>query len=117
MILTNKQMFDSLVVMSNLEETGVLGYAIAKNRRKLMDETHEYAKIREELLKKYGSDLGGGNYELKGEKTVKFFEELKPYDELTVDVPVVCVSEEAFCSGSLTSSAMFALDWMVRAGE
>ena len=113
MKMTNDQMLNSLAILSNLEETGMLGFAIARNRKKLAEECKEYAEKRDELLKKYGTDVGNGQYQLTNDVVADFVEELRPYGELEVDVAVMTVSQEVFCSGSLTSSQMFALDWMV----
>ena len=114
MILTNKEMFDSLAVLTKAKEKGMLGYAIAKNKRLIMAEIREYVEKRDELLKKYGEDIGENRFQLLQENVGKFFEELKPYNDLSVDIPVMQVSQEIFCSGDLDSSEMFVIDWMVR---
>lgn len=117
MKLTNAQMFDSLQILSQAEETGVLGFAIAQNRRKLAEEVKEYADKRDELLAKHGTDQGDGKYTLTAEAVAAFSADLRPYAELTADVSVRQVSEEVFCSGSLTSSQMLVLEWMVKEVE
>lgn len=117
MKLTNAQMYDSLLVLNQAEEKGVLGFAIAMNRRKLTEELKEYAAKRDELLAKYGTDEGGGKFRLPSEVIPAFSAELRPYAEMTADVAVRQVSEEDFCSGSLTSSQMLALEWMVKEVE
>lgn len=114
MILNNKQMFDSLMILSQAEEKGMLGYAIARNRQKLVSEVQEYTKKRDELLKEYGTDVGNGQFQLQPDQAERFFEALKPYDELEVDVQVMQVTPEVFCSGNLTSPMMYTLDWMVK---
>lgn len=114
MILNNAQMLESVVVLSQAEEKGMLGYAIARNRQKLIPEVQEYSKKRDELLKEYGTDIGNGQFQLLPEDAARFNEALQPYSELTVDVPVMQVSVEVFCSGNLTSSQMITLDWMVK---
>ena len=106
-------MLNSLVILSQVEEKGMLGYAIARNRQKLMVEVHDYSKKRDELLSEFGSDIGEGRFQLAPENAAKFYEALQPYSELTVDVPVMQVTEEVFCSGNLTSSQMSGLFWMV----
>ena len=113
MILNNAQIFESVMVLSKAEEKGMLGYAIARNRQKLIPEIQEYSKKRDELLKQYGTDIGNGQFQLMPENAAKFYEELRPYSELTVDVPVMQVTLDVFCSGDLTSSAMETLNWMV----
>ena len=113
MILNNKQMFDSLMVLAQVEEKGMLGYAVMRNRQKIADEVQAYSAQRDELLHKYGTDIGKGQYTLTNENATLFYEELKPFSELTVDVPVMRVSPEVFYGGNLTSNQMFILDWMV----
>ena len=98
MKMTNAQMFDSLQVLTQVEEQGVLGYAIARNRRKLADELQEYLAKRDELLQEYGTDDGEGRFTFTQEAAQAF-------------------SAADFCSGSLTSSQMFALEWMVKEDE
>ena len=114
MILTNAQMYDSLLVLNQAEEKGVLGFAIAQNRRKLAEEVKEYAGKRDELLKEHGTEQEAGRFSLTPEQAVAFSAALRPYAEMTADVAIRQVSEEDFCSGSLTSSQMAALEWMVK---
>ncbi len=117
MILNNAKMMESLVVLVQAEETGMLGYAIARNRQKLADEVREYSAKRDELLKKYGEDMGDGKFNLDPKNAAAFLDELRPYSELEADVSVMQVAPEVFCGGSLTSSQMFTLGWMVKDGE
>ena len=117
MLLTNAQMYDSLIVLAQAEETGVLGFAIAQNRHKLADEVKEYAAKRDELLKEHGTETEPGVYSIKTEAIPAFSAALKPYADMTTDVAVRQVPEEIFCSGSLTSAQMFTLAWMVKEGE
>lgn len=116
MILSNGKMLESMNVLSRLEEKGMLGYAIAVNRKRIATDAQfqEYSMKRDELLMEYGTDIGNGQFQLMPERAARFYEALQPYTELTSDVPVMQVSPEVFCSGNLTSSQMFALDWMVK---
>lgn len=109
MILTNKQMLESVTVLSKVEEKGMLGYAVMRNRQKLLVEVQDYSRKREELLKEHCEEVAPGQFK----PTAAFFEALQPYSELEVDVPVMRVSPEVFYGGNLTSSQMFVLDWMV----
>ena len=113
MIFNNEQMLENVTLLSRLEEKGMLGYAIARNRQKMIAEVQDYSRKRDELLKEHGTDVGNGQFQLLPEAAAKFFEELRPYSELTVDVPIMQISQEVFCSGNLTSSQMFVLAWMV----
>ena len=117
MKLTNAQMFESLQIIIQADEEGVLGYALARNRRKLTDELTEYLAMRDELLKEYGTDEGGGKFTLTPEAAQKFSAALRPFAEMTADVAVHQVSADDFCGGSLTSSQMYVLDWMVKEGD
>lgn len=110
MILTNKKMLESITVLSQLEEKGMLGYAIMRNRQKLIAEVHDYSMKREELLREHCKEIAPGQFK----PTPEFFKALEPYSELTVDVPVMQVSLEDFCGGNITSTQMFVLDWMVK---
>ena len=114
MKLTNAQMFDSLLVLNQAEEKGVLGFAIAQNRRKLSEELKEYAAKRDELLKEHGTDQGDGKFKLTPDAAVAFSKALQPFAEMTTDVAVRQVSIEEFCSGNLTSSQMQVLHWMTK---
>ena len=113
MKMTNEQMLASLTTLVTLEEKGMLGFAIARNRKKLTEECKEYAEKRDELLKEFGEDIGNGQYQLAPGKAKDFVEALKPYGELEFDVAVMTVSQDVFCSGDLTTSQMLILDWMV----
>lgn len=114
MLFTNEKMLESVVTLTNCEEKGMLGYAIARNRQKLAAEVQDYSRKRDELLHEHGVDIGDGKYQLPPENAARFFEALRPYAELTVDVPVMMVAPEVFYGGNLTSSTMFNLSWMVK---
>ncbi len=115
MTLTNAKIFDSVPVLAQAkQETGVLGYAIMVNLRKLSAEVNEYAEKRNELLAQYGTDQGDGKYNFTPEQSVAFSKALQPYADMEVDVAVRQVSEEVFCSGGLTAWQMGVLSWMVK---
>lgn len=118
MKMTNEQMYDRVVVLSALNEKGKLGYAIARNRRKLENEIVEYSKLRSEALTKYGSPIEGtSTYVVSGENRVKYNEELAQYNDIETEVDVMQVSIDEFLSGNLDSNQMYALDWIVDYGE
>lgn len=117
MILTNRQMYDSIpALIQAKDEKGLLGYAIAVNLRKLTTETQEYSKKRDELLAEYGTDAGGGKYNLTAESLAAFDEALEPFAQIEAEVAVMQVEPAVFCGGGLTSAQMYALDWMVKEG-
>ena len=110
---TNAEAYENMMVCSQAKETGVLGYAIARNRRKLYDATLEYSRARDELLPKYGKEVKNGVYEIDLESKKKMEQELEPIANIQIEIDLVCVSDEVFCSGSLNSQQMYALDCMI----
>lgn len=116
MLMTNDKIFSGVQVLSSLDEKGKLGYAIARNLRKLNDAGKEYFEKRDELIQKYGKPSGNnGNYTFTEKNAKAFNKELEEYATIEHEVDVMTVSEDVFCSGTLNSQAMYALDWMVNA--
>ncbi len=114
MKMTNKQMAESLEVLSSVKESGKLGYAIAKNRRKIEHEVVEYAKVKQSAIEKYGDfNEASGTYNIVGDNYKKYMAELAQYNDIETEVDVMKVSLEEFLAGNLDSNQMYALDWMV----
>lgn len=115
MKLTNRQIYDSVVAMAQAkDETGLLGYAVAVNLRKLqqLPEFVEYSRKRDELLAAHGADIGGGKYNLTTQGAAAFYAALEPLEGIEADVAVLQVAPEVFYGGGLTSGQMYALNWM-----
>ena len=107
--MTNAQMWESIQTLSSINnETGKLGYACARNLRKLMDACKEYMEIRDKLMMEYGTSEGNGKFTFTAEKAQQFTEAIKEYALIEHEV-----SEDVFCSGTLTNKEMYALEWMV----
>ena len=117
MKLTNSTMWESIQVLSEAKETGKLGYACARNFRKLMEAAREYMTVRDKLLQKYGEPQDDGRYSFNSESAKNFTTELMEYAPIEHDVDVMTVPEDVFYSGNLTSKDMFALAWMVEEGS
>lgn len=117
MKLTNSVMWESIQVLSKTNETGKLGYACARNLRKLMGECREYMEVRDKLLQQYGTPDGTGRYSFEPEKAKEFSKALTEFASISHDVDVMQVDEETFCSGGLTTKDMFTLEWMVKEKE
>ena len=88
----NEDMFQNIMVMRTVHETGKLGYAIARNMRKMIDASKEYLDIREQILKKYSSNIDGDKYLIPHEKTEDFESELGEYADIEHDVDVCFVT-------------------------
>ena len=118
MKMSNDKIFASVQILSTLEEKGKLGYAIARNLRKLQDAGKEYFEKRDELIQKYGKPNGDtGNFTFTKKNADAFNTELAEYAVIEHEVDIMTVNEDVFCSGSLTSQDMFNLDWMVTVAE
>ena len=113
MKITNAEAWGCLQIAGGLKEPGRLGFALAKNMRKLADELVEYEAKRNELIEKYGNALGDGRFNFTPENAAKFQKEMEEYDAIEFEFEPTKVSEDVFCSGSLTSDQMFSLMWMV----
>lgn len=119
MILTNTQMFDSVQALQQASsETGLLGYAVAVNLRKLSTtpELVEFFRRRDELLAEHGTPAGEGRYNLTPDAAAAFQAALQPYAELTADVAAMQVEPAVFYGGGLTSGQMYTLSWMAKEG-
>lgn len=114
MKLKNADAYHSFLVMQQSKESGMLGFAIAKNMRKLANELVEYDGKRNELIRKYGTPVEGEQYQFTAENSRRFFEEMKPFDELEIEFEPMTVTEEVFVGGNLTSDQMYSLMWMVK---
>ena len=113
MKVTNIEAWNCLQMMGGIKEPGKLGFAIAKNMRKLLDELVEYEAKRNEAIQKYGVPMGDGRFNFTPENAVKFGDEMSEYDSIEFEFEPMTISEDVFCSGSLTSDQMYALMWMV----
>lgn len=115
MVFKNAEALQTLIVLQRVNETGKLGFVIAKNRRKFADELREYVEARDKIIRQHGVLRTGENnvYSLPPE----YEQELKDLDEMDCEIAVAQIDEEAFCSGTLTTNDMYVLDWMVKDNE
>lgn len=114
MKMTNAQMWEGIQALSGVDETGRLGYACARNLRRLLDACREYMEIRDKLMMEYGEDGGGGKFTFEPENARAFSDAIQEYAAIEHDVDIFQVSEDVFCGGTLTTKEMYALDWMVK---
>ncbi|MCD8126184.1 MAG: hypothetical protein LUD82_01515 [Clostridiales bacterium] len=116
MKLSNNEMAQATETMSGLKEKGKLGYAIARNTRKLRDAAKEYLELRNTLFQKYGHSVGGNRFVVDKDKLPDFLEELNAdgIPAIEHEVDVYQVDEDTFISGSLDSQQMAQLFWMVK---
>ncbi len=117
MKMTNKTIWEGIQTLGAVSEKGKLGYACARNMRKLLDAGKEFMDTRDQFLQEYGDDAGNGKYNFPPEKAEAFANAIREYEEIEHDVDVYQVSEDVFTSGNLTSKHMYSLAWMVKEEE
>ena len=117
MKLTNKQMDEYYYSLYNLSEkaTGRLGYAIARNLRKLSEELVEYQSLKDKAIEKYGEKGEDGIFRIKigSEEYSKYLKEMKEYMEIQHDVPIFHVKSLDVMSSELNAKEMLAVDFMI----
>ena len=111
MKMTNEQMSANVELLAGLQETGKLGYAIARNLRKLRDAAAEYLDAKQKMLVEYGEDMGDGRYKVDIEV---FQREVGELAGIQHEADIYQVDEDTFTSGTLTSGQMEQLLWMVK---
>jgi len=103
-----------------LNRQDIIGYAAARNIRRLQDASVEYTTIREELLHKYGTDEIDKNGQPTGRVGLQvsspafkdFKAEIEPYAIIEHEVPIFKIPYETVC-GELTGSEILEIDWML----
>ena len=110
----NERAYEIYQVLVALRETGRLGYAIAKNRKRFYDAIAEYESFRTETVIKYGElNEDGQSCKVKPENDDAFQAEMKPVATEEQEIDVYRIPEDVFVSGNLDSQQMFMLDWMI----
>lgn len=117
MIMTNIDMFNRLNILQSISSkvTGKLGYAVARNIRKIIDECQDFLKIKDELVHKYGTEDENGNIVIKQntEEYENFIEELQVYSDIQCDVDIFKVNEEELWNSALNANEMLSIEFMI----
>ena len=95
--------------------TGKAGFAVYKAIRILSEETQDFNKVREDLVKKYGEDMGDGKIGIKegSDGYQKFIEEINPILSEEVKVNLTPLTEDEFeklADDNLTARDYFLLE-------
>lgn len=95
--------------------TGKAGFAVYKAIRILSEETQDFNKVREDLVKKYGKDMGDGKIGIKegSDGYQKFIEEINPILSEEVKVNLTPLTEDEFeklADDNLTARDYFLLE-------
>lgn len=117
MKLTNKEIFENLSSLLKISDkvTGKVGYAVSYNIRKLSDEVPEYENMRDDLIKKYGTEDEEGKVGIRigSEEYQKFSEEIEQYDKMEFDINIIMVKPEDLESSDLTAKEMLGMSFMI----
>ena len=120
MLLSNfkmEQLINSLKPF--LDRTDIIGYAAARNSRRLSDQTVEYFMKRDELIMKYGKRELDGNHKETGRSVLnqtdpnfsRFVDEITPIGEIEHEVDIYKVPFEKAID-NLSGTELLSIDWM-----
>lgn len=119
--LKNSQMVDMLTRLKPLlQQCNKIGYAAARNHRRLSECLTEYERFRNGLIEKYGehemdedgNELPSISLSVKSPKFKMFMEELTPYNEIEHEVELFTLPYSEVI-GVLSGEEILAIDWML----
>ena len=97
---------------------GKLGYAVARNIRVLNTELTEFQNERNELIRKYGTKEGDNIFiEAGSEAFFKFQNEMKQYESLDLDIPLMKVDREVLEGSDLSADILLVLSNYMEKGD
>ncbi len=112
---------ETLIQIDGKSQTGLLAYAISTNKRKLAEAVQDYEQMKNDVITKLREELDisdNDSAEEKARKQKEFSErlnnELKDVAWVEQEVDLFLVDIDTFCSGTLNSSQMDGLLWMVK---
>jgi len=118
MKLTNIQMDNYLQSLQKISEkvTGVFAYAVARNIRKISEELVEYRNLKDNTIRKYGTETedGRSTIEVGSEAFYKYVEEMKDYNEIAHEVPIQMISQKELLSSHLNANEILSVDFMIQ---
>lgn len=117
---TNEEMAAMLESLKGfMDRRDMIGYAAARNARKLSDEVGAFLRFRDDLVVKYGDEERDAEGNATGRFSIsalspnfkRFAEEIAPISKLEFELELLKLPyEEAI--GKLSGSELLALDWM-----
>lgn len=114
MLLTNAKMDEMCDGLQKLlPHRDKVGYFAARNTRILNDNLTEYHKVKEDLIRKYGTDAEDGSVQLsiKDPKFEDFSKELEEFSKIEHDVTLMTMKYEDVV-GLLSGEEILDNDWM-----
>lgn len=117
MKLTNIEMSNNLNSLRQISNkvTGKLGYAVARNIRKITDELIEFENLRFEHIRKYGMDNGHGEYIVKKDTDAydKFIVDMQEYAMISHVVDIYMIEPDEIFKSDLTADEITSIDFMI----
>lgn len=102
-----------------MDDTGLLGYACARNARRLADATVEYARIKNDAIREFGrevTDEGGRvtayTVEPGSDGFAGFMQRVGPFADLECDVEIMTVPASEVI-GKMSGRDSLDIDWMI----
>lgn len=121
MKMSNRDMDDAVQSLTSIGEkvTGKLGYAVAKNLRKINNELIEYRDIKNRLIVEHGEKQENGNYILSvgTDKYYDYLKELDDYANIEHEVDIYKISSEEVITSSLNALEIAGIDFMIEDAE
>lgn len=118
MKLTNIEMSQHIKSLQDISSKvkGKLGYAVARNIRKISDELIEFENIRLEHIRKYGTDNGNGECVIKKdtEEYDRFLTDMQEYATISHDVDIYAVDAEIVMESDLTADEINMIYFMIK---
>ena len=97
---------------------GKLGYAVARNIRVLNTELTEFQNVRNELIRKYGTKDGDNIFIENGsEAFFSFQNEIKQYESIELDIPLMKVNREVLENSDLSADILLVLSNYMEKGD
>lgn len=117
MELTNIKMtnyLDSLCKISR-KAKGKLGYAVARNIRKISDELVEYENLKNDHIRKHGEKTENGDYVIHKDTDafVAFLEDMQEFAYISHDVDIYMIDAEEIEKSDLTADEILNIEFMI----
>ena len=98
-----------------MEEKGIVGLKLMRNKRMIDDELKEYYKLEADLFRKYGEEKDGQLVIAKdSENYPLFLKEIEPLNNEEVSFEFRKITEEELAYSNLTANQMAVIwEWMV----
>lgn len=102
-----------------MDDTGLLGYACARNARRLADATVEYARIKNDAIREFGREVTDESgrvtaytVEPGSDGFAGFMQRVGPFADLECDVEIMTVPASEVI-GKMSGRDSLDIDWMI----